>query len=165
MIEKEQLLKIKEEFELGNITEDQMDDETKEAIADVFKAEIQESENNIAEYENINVNNKIFTSEEIEKIKNSRYPKEKKDKKLVSIKGNFIVTQINIKNQYIIVENKNNDDLMRIYYCTDLIGAMQGFKDKFKQAIDDEGKEFYIEASYFLNKKNEITLIKIQEIL
>lgn len=121
--------------------------------------------NNLAEYENINVNNKIFTSEEIEKIKNSRYPKEKKDKKLVSIKGNFIVTQINIKNQYIIVENKNNDDLMRIYYCTDLIGAMQGFKDKFKQAIDDEGKEFYIEASYFLNKKNEITLIKIQEIL
>ena len=54
---------------------------------------------------------------------------------------------------------------MRIYYCTDLIGTMQGFKDKFKQAIDDEGKEFYIEASYFLNKKDAITLIKIQEIL
>ena len=51
MIEKEKILKIKEEFELGNITEDQMDDETKEAIANMFKEEIQESENNIAEYE------------------------------------------------------------------------------------------------------------------
>ena len=87
------------------------------------------------------------------------------EKKVKSINGNFKVTQINIKRHYIIIED-DNDKPNKILYDDDLFGQMRSFKQKFKQAIDDEGKLFYIEASFIEKngKKGDLILNKIEEI-
>ena len=115
----------------------------------------------LGEYERININGIEYTQEEINKIKSIRHPKEHKEEVIKTIKGNFKIIQINIKNKYIIVEN-NEGNINKIYYIEDLVSIIEDYKNKFKQAIDEEGKEFYIEATYF-NKK-QVTLYKIEEI-
>ena len=114
----------------------------------------------LGEYERVNINGIEYTQEEINKIKSIRYPKEHKEEVIKTIKGNFKIIQINIKNKYIIVED-DTEHYNKIYYNDDLLSIIQDYKNKFKQAIDEEGKEFYIEATYF-NKK-QITLYKIEE--
>lgn len=106
----------------------------------------------------------IYTSEDFKKIKNAKYPRIKSEKKLASLEGNFVVTQINIKKHYILIEDENEEP-KKILYNDDLVAGMQGFKDKFKEAIDEEGKVFYIRAGYVTqnNHPKDLCLYDIQE--
>ena len=85
------------------------------------------------------------------------------NKETKTIKGNFKIIQINIKQLFIIVEDTNNK-MKKIHYHNDLLSDLQKYKDRFKQAIDEEGKEFYIEATYMSTQTNNIILNKIEEI-
>ena len=106
-----------------------------------------------------------YSADDLKKIKDAKYPKTKHEKELKSLKGNFTVTQINIKKHYIYIEDENEEP-QKILYNDDLVDNMQGFKDKFKKAIDDEGKVFYIKAGYLIenNRSKDLILYSIQEI-
>lgn len=105
-----------------------------------------------------------YDSEDFKKIKNAKYPRIRSEKKLASLEGNFVVTQINIKKHYILIEDENEEP-KKILYNDDLVAGMQGFKDKFKEAIDEEGKVFYIRAGYITqnNHPKDLCLYDIQE--
>lgn len=105
-----------------------------------------------------------YTKEDLKELRKIKYPRKSIPKKVEAIEGNFIVTQINIKRHYIMIEN--NEEVQKILYADDLIANMQDFKTRFKQAIDDEGKIFYIKASRVVQnkKKGDLVLSDIKEI-
>lgn len=88
-----------------------------------------------------------FSSDELKEISHKMFPKKKHEKKAKVLDGYFIVTQINIKHHYIIIED-DEGKVEKILYADDLISCMQDFRQQFKQAIDDEGKKFKIKAYY-----------------
>ena len=117
----------------------------------------------LEEYDKISINGQEFNSNNIKEIRLKKYPKKLINKEVKTIKGNFKIIQINIKQLFIIVEDTNNK-MKKIYYHNDLLSDLQKYKDRFKQAIDEEGKEFYIEATYMSTQANNIILNKIEEI-
>jgi hypothetical protein len=117
----------------------------------------------LEEYDKISINGQEFNSNDIKEIRLKKYPKKPVNKETKTIKGNFKIIQINIKQLFIIVEDINNK-MKKIHYHNDLLSDLQKYKERFKEAIDEEGKEFYIEATYTSTKENKITLNKIEEI-
>lgn len=88
-----------------------------------------------------------FSSDELKTIIHKKYPKQKHEKKAKVLDGYFTVTQINIKQHYIIIED-DAGKVEKILYADDLISCMQDFRQQFKKAIDNEGKKFKIKAYY-----------------
>ena len=117
----------------------------------------------LEEYDKISINGQEFNSNDIKEMRLKKYPKKLINKEVKTIKGNFKIIQINIKQLFIIVEDTNNK-MKKIHYHNDLLSDLQKYKERFKEAIDEEGKEFYIEATYTSTKENKITLNKIEEI-
>ena len=117
----------------------------------------------LEEYDKISINGQEFNSNDIKEIRLKKYPKKPINKEVKTIKGNFKIIQINIKQLFIIVEDTNNK-MKKIYYHNDLLSDLQKYKERFKEAIDEEGKEFYIEATYMSTQTNNIILNKIEEI-
>ena len=101
-----------------------------------------------------------YTSEEIRNIKRFRFPRKSIEiPEARRLEGNYRVISINLEQKFINI--KNGDDVERVYYAEDLLNVMQNFKAQFKDAIDNEGKIFYIEAGYMVRngKKSPLHLI------
>lgn len=116
--------------------------------------------------EKVEVQGQEFTSQELKVIKKNKYPKTKSSKpEITTIKGNYKIIAVDLKNSYITVEGSdNNDDVpMRIYYERNtLLSYMQNLKEQLKNAIDDENNIFFIEASIVKqNRKADIRLLNM----
>lgn len=106
-----------------------------------------------------------FSQDELQSIKRNKYPK-KQIKEISNLKGVFTINDINIKDNYLIVEENASSDPIKIYYSSeDLLAQMQDIKNHLKDAIDNEGKRFSIEATIVKKNKKVDTraLIKISE--
>lgn len=122
--------------------------ESNSALVDIIKDNEKETLSDLQEVDSeVFFQGQKLTSEEIKEIRKKKYPKEKYEKEAKILEGDFMVTQINIKKHYIIIED-NDGKIEKILYADDLISSMQDFKQKFKQAIDDEGQKFKIKAYY-----------------
>lgn len=122
--------------------------EANSALVDIIKDSEKENLANLQEVDSeVVFQGQKLTSDEIKTISKKKYPREKHEKEAKILEGNFTVTQINIKKHYIIIED-DNGNIEKILYADDLISCMQDFKQKFKQAIDDEGQKFKIKAYY-----------------
>ena len=144
---------------------DKLSNDDNNNLINIIKQMDKNNLNELEYNEKITINEQDFTKNDISNIKMEKYPKQKIEKKVKTIKGNFKVIQINMKKHFIVIEN-DNEEMEKIFYDDNLFSRMQSFKEKFKQAIDDEGKIFYIEASFFENgnKKRDLILGKIEEI-
>lgn len=115
--------------------------------------------------QNIEFQERSYSAEEIETIKRDKYPR-KIVKNVSNIKGVFTIIDINIKDNYLIVEESTNSDPLKIYYDSEnLIAEMLDIKKHLKEAIDNEHKRFYIEA-VSIKKNNKVdtrALSKITE--
>lgn len=114
--------------------------------------------------EKVEIQGQVFTTQELKLIKKNKYPKNKVSKtEITSIKGNYKIIAVDLKNNYLTVEGiGNNDDItMRIYYERNtLLSYMQNLKEQLKNAIDDENNIFFIEASIVKqNRKTEIRIL------
>lgn len=123
-------------------------EESNKMLADIIKNYEKDTLTNLKEIDTeIKFQGNKFTSEDIQKIQRLRFPRQHHEKSAKILEGHFMVTQINIKQHYIIIEN-NENKVEKILYADDLISCMQDFKNQFKQAIDNEGKMFKIKAYY-----------------
>jgi hypothetical protein len=116
--------------------------------------------------ETVEFQQKVYTSEQLKVVEKKKHPRNNPKKVDVSIiKGVFSINDINIKERYLIVESDISSDPIRIYYPDDLEADMLNTKAHLKEAIDDESKRFYIEASVVeKNKKVDTrTLCVIRE--
>lgn len=148
---------IEEAIDKLSKTDDKLTD-ILETTQKVFLESIADIDNSV-EYQGIE-----YTQDDLKEIIKEKYHNKPVDKQIKTIEGIFVVTQINIKKHYIIIEN--NNDIQRILYADDLVSSMQQFKKHFKQAIDDEGKQFYIKAVYVVqnNKKKDLILSDIKAV-
>lgn len=148
---------IEEAIDKLSKTDDKLTD-ILETTQKVFLESIADIDNSV-EYQGIE-----YTQDDLKEIIKEKYHNKPVNKQIKTIEGIFVVTQINIKKHYIIIEN--NNDIQRILYADDLVSSMQQFKKHFKQAIDDEGKQFYIKAVYVVqnNKKKDLILSDIKAV-
>lgn len=108
---------------------------------------------------NITYNGNEYTPQEIKDIKKMRFPKKVKlPIQVNTIKGQFRVTAINLEDKYIVIK-KDNNEVETVYYADDLVSAIEDFKIRFKEAIDNEGQFFYIEASCIVKNGNKQALM------
>lgn len=97
----------------------------------------------------IEVQGQQITSEELKLIKKQKYPTDKKKKEIQKINGRYRIIAVDLKKDYITVEDACNEDVqpIRIYYERDsLLAYMQKLKQQLKNAIDNESKIFDIKA-------------------
>ena len=118
-----------------------------------------------------NIDNKLeyqdeeYTREDFIKIRKEKYPNKKAEPKSKTLKGEYVVAQISTIEPHFIIIKNNDGNQIKVSYGEDLLSEMQDFKSRFKQAIENEGKIFYIEAKYFEKngKGDHYNLYRIDE--
>ena len=128
-------------------------------LAEIVKEYEKENLNNLEEIDtSITYQGEKYTSEEIREIKKIRFPrKPSEEPEAKQLRGNYRVVSINLEQKYINI--KKDDDIERVYYAEDLLNVIENFKAQFKEAIDNEGKIFYIEAGYSIKNGKKSPLI------
>lgn len=124
---------------------------------------------NLAEIDDsVEVQGHKITSEELKNIKKNKYSSVKKKIEIQQLNGLYKIIAVDLKNNYITVENATNSELppLRIYYERDtLLAYMQNLKEQLKNAIDDENNVFSITTTTIKKngKKDIIVLQSISE--
>lgn len=96
--------------------------------------------------ESLQVQGTQVNSKELRQVKRSKYPQTQKE--ISNLRGSFIIVDINLKDNYLLVEENENQPPIKIHYdANNLLTEMQNLKDQLHKAIDHQSKRFYIEAS------------------
>jgi len=140
--------------------------EANKEMADIIRDTEKKTLKNLSEMDDeVEFQGETFTPDELKEIKKKKFPR-KQEKEIQTLKGNFIISRIDLKSNYLVVEEYLSDATHKIYYDTeDMLSYMQSLREQLHKAIDDETRVFSIEA--VMVKKNgkidTLVLRKIEE--
>lgn len=134
-------------------------DKTMEQFAGIINNYEKDTLSNLEEFGEVDYQGETYTSDEIKEIRKKKFPRKNGQVEAKVLEGDFKVINISLEPSYIRIKNKANIE-EKVFYRNDLIAEMQGFRERFKEAIDNGGQLFHIKAGYVEKngKKQEMLL-------
>lgn len=147
----------KREESIIEITTSAMDklSKTNDILASIVENNEKNQLNTIPKIDkNISLNGNNYSKDEIETVKNKKYPNKKEQKSISTINGIYRIRDIKLIDGGIVVENEKDGKITILYDVEDdsLLSVMNDIKANLKKAIDNE-KRFF-EISYVAIKQN-----------
>lgn len=124
-------------------------------LASIIEKNEKDQLNNLPKIDNnISLNGDSYTKDEIETVKNKKYPTQKEQKTISTINGIYRIRDIKLIDGGIVVENEKDGKITILYDIEDdsLLSVMNDIKANLKKAIDNEKRFFQI--SYVIVRQN-----------